>query len=334
MALRKKKSLLDQATDTVDASTPPGRSRQVDDRSTRVAASTRQAGPALADAKAKAGPALADAKAKAAPRGRRRGAALAAEKLAAGASVGRREGATEAAEAAAAKVASGGQQPKKKKGGKLKKLAALRRHRRRRRRSSPRSCRAATESRQLAVVLHPDARAPRARPTEDARRRRRPAEAISDAAETPHPVTTPDEPAEVVDVDDAVEDAAQEVASAGWSAGRFSSIQASICSHQPNSQSIRSSRSGRDLGARHLPPPHHDLLVHRQLAPDVADGEQVVEAGVRDQDDVGLGRRVERGEEAAGPRREHVGHLLGALPPSAPGRACAAGRSPGRGAAR
>ena len=102
------------------------------------------------------------------------------------------------------------------------------------------------------------------------------------------------------------------------SSGRFSATQASIRSHQPKSQSIRASRSVGDLLARHLPPAHDDPLVHRQLAPHVADGEQVVEPGVGDQHDVGVRGRVERGEEAAGPRRQHVGHPLGAAGPSAP----------------
>ena len=68
-----------------------------------------------------------------------------------------------------------------------------------------------------------------------------------------------------------------------------------------------------DLGAGDLPPAHDDALVHRQLAPDVADGQHVVEAGVRHQDDVGVGGGVQRGEEAARPGGEHVGHRLGAL---------------------
>ena len=42
------------------------------------------------------------------------------------------------------------------------------------------------------------------------------------------------------------------------------------------------------------------------------DGEQVVQPGMRDQHDVGLGRRVQRGQQPAGARREHVGHPLGA----------------------
>ena len=112
---------------------------------------------------------------------------------------------------------------------------------------------------------------------------------------------------------------------------RGRSIHASIRSHQPKSHSIRSSRSCGDLGALDRPPAHHDALVHRQLAPDVADGEHVVEPGVRDQDDVGVGRAVEGGQEAAGAWGEHVGHLLGALRPSSPGRACAAARCRARG---
>ena len=113
-------------------------------------------------------------------------------------------------------------------------------------------------------------------------------------AEAPHPVTTPDDPAEGRDVDEGGATArptgtdqaptpqagtrrrrrrprglARRGRSGGLAAG-CSSIQASIRSHQSKSHSIRSSRPGRDLLARHLPPAHHDPLVHRQLAPQVA----------------------------------------------------------------
>ena len=68
------------------------------------------------------------------------------------------------------------------------------------------------------------------------------------------------------------------VGAAGRSSARWSSIQASMRSHQANSHSIWASRSGGDLGAGHLPPLHQQPLVHRQLAPHVADGEHVVHA--------------------------------------------------------
>ncbi len=68
-----------------------------------------------------------------------------------------------------------------------------------------------------------------------------------------------------------------------------------------------------DLRARHLPPLHQQPLVHRQLTPDVADGEQVIHARVRNEHDVGRRCGVQRREEAARPRCQHVGHRLGAV---------------------
>jgi len=53
---------------------------------------------------------------------------------------------------------------------------------------------------------------------------------------------------------------------------------------------------GGDLVAGHLPPPHHDHLVHGQLAPHVADGEHVVETGVGHEHDVRVGSCVQGGQ--------------------------------------
>ena len=67
------------------------------------------------------------------------------------------------------------------------------------------------DQRQLAVVVRADAGAGSGEPaTADGRQRRRggssPDEAIADAAEQPHAVSTPDDPAETVTID---EDAAK-----------------------------------------------------------------------------------------------------------------------------
>ena len=75
---------------------------------------------------------------------------------------------------------------------------------------------------------------------------------------------------------------------------------------------MRASRPSGISVARHPPPAHGDLLVHRQLAPQVADGQQVVEPGVGDHQHVGLGRGLQRGQYAAGAGRQDVDHLLGA----------------------
>lgn len=123
MRLRKKKTILDQATDYVDSLRP-----QVEAAVAQALDAVEEfvegtARPALADAKEKAGPALADARVKAADyatEARKKaapmvatGAALAAERAAA------------AKEVADAKVAQLRGEPPKKKGGKLKKLALL-----------------------------------------------------------------------------------------------------------------------------------------------------------------------------------------------------------------
>jgi hypothetical protein len=167
MALRKKKTLLDQASDYIDQVRPQVESavasaldaaEEFYENTARPALldAKEKAGPAIADAREQAGPALADARDKAAP-------LVAAGAAKAG------EAAASAKEAADAKVAQlrGEEEPQKKKGSKLKKLAFF----------------AA-----LAGAAGPD-------------------EALSDAADEPQPVTTPDEPAEVIDLETPVEDA-------------------------------------------------------------------------------------------------------------------------------
>ena len=190
MGLRKNKSLLDQASDTV--------SQYVDQvkpqLETAVASAKDKAGPALADARAKAGPAIADAKAKAAPV-LATGAALAAEKVAVAA-----EKATQAADAAAVKVDQAAQ-PKKKKH-RLRKLvlvtgiAAGAAYVASRLRGGNES-----QSWQSSYTPTPAPPAPRGPVTPDDEGGATPTEAIADQAESPHPVTTPDDPADVVDID-------------------------------------------------------------------------------------------------------------------------------------
>jgi hypothetical protein len=193
MGVRKKKTLLDQATGTV--------SQYVDQVKPQVesavATAKDKAGPVLADAKAKAGPVLADAKAKAGP-AVATGAAVAAEKIAAGATLAA-EKATEAAQAAAMKVEDV-TTPEKKKGGKLRKLlvltgiAALAALIVKRMQSSG----GESENWQSSYTPTP---APRAA-GEDDPAGASPDEAIADSAEAPHPVTTPEDPADIVNVDD------------------------------------------------------------------------------------------------------------------------------------
>jgi hypothetical protein len=203
MGSRKNKSLLDQATDTVSQY-----AEQVKPQlESAVATAKEKAGPALADAKAKAGPALADAKAKAAPviadaRAKAApvvasGAAIAAEKIAAGASIAA-EKAAAGAQAAAEKVDAVAT-TKEKKGGKLKKLliftgiaaaAAFL--------VKKLQGRGQSDNWQSSYTPTP---APRPAPEKDTGGAS-PDEAIADSAEAPHPVTTPDDPADVIDVDD------------------------------------------------------------------------------------------------------------------------------------
>jgi len=207
MGLRKNKSILDQAGDTVN-----GYVEQVKPQLEAAVATAREkAGPALADARDKAGPAIADAKAKAAPyiadaRDKAgpaiaAGAALAAEKIAAAAEL-----AADAAESAADKVAEAAE-PKKKKGSKLKKLvlitglaaaAAFVASRLRGGKESQNWQSSYSPTPAPAPVPPP---APPVR-TEDDEAGASPGEAIADQAESPHPVTTPDDPADVVEVDD------------------------------------------------------------------------------------------------------------------------------------
>ena len=219
MALRKKKTLLDQASDYIDQVRPQVESAVATALDAAEEFYENTARPALIDAKDKAGPALADAKEKAAPlvaagaAKASEAAAQAKEKavplVAAGAAKAS-EAAAQAKQAADAKVSQlKGEEETKKKGGKLKKLALFAALAgvvgfvARKLQSGGQS-----DNWQSSYVPTP-APAPTptpARPADDAGAAG-PDEALSDAADEPQPVTTPDEPAEVIDLETPVEDA-------------------------------------------------------------------------------------------------------------------------------
>ena len=207
MRLRKKKSLLDQANDYVEAVKP-----QIES----AVATAREyventALPRIADARDRAGTSFAEAREKAAPV-LAAGAALAAEKASSGASLAA-EKAAEGRDLAAAKVADLQGKPQKKKGGKLKKLllitglAAVVGIVARRLQGG-----GSSDNWQSSYVPTPaptppapaSPAAPMAGTDEatDDSGGSSPDEALADQAESPHAVTTPDDPAEVVDLED------------------------------------------------------------------------------------------------------------------------------------
>ena len=207
MGLRKKKSLLDQASDYVDQAVETVRPQfesavaTAKDKAGPVIADARtKAAPVIADARAKAAPVIADAKAKAGP-AVASGAAIAAEKIASGAAYAA-EKTAEASQAAADKVSDVA--TPKKKGSKLKKLLLI----------TGLAAGAAFVAKKLkggssqsdnwqssyTPTPAPTPAAPK-KPAED-EGGSSPDEALADQAEAPHPVTTPDDPADVVDVDD------------------------------------------------------------------------------------------------------------------------------------
>jgi hypothetical protein len=200
MALRKKKSLLDQASDYIDQVRPQVESAVASALDAAEEFYETTARPALVDAKTKAGPALADAREKAAPyvAEARDLAASTASDLAAKAS----ELADQAKEAADAQVANV-RGEEKKKGSKLKKVAFF----------AAIAGAIAFVARKIQSSGQSDnwqssyVPTPAPAPTTDDAGAAGPDEALSDAADEPHAVTTPDDPAEVVDLESPVEDA-------------------------------------------------------------------------------------------------------------------------------
>jgi hypothetical protein len=213
MARRKKQSLLDQAADYIDQVRPQVESAVASALDAAEDFYEKTARPALADARDKAGPALADAREKAAPyvaEARERASAAFADAreqagplVAAGAERAS-EVAAQAKEAADARVAQlRGEE--KKKGSRLKKFAIF----------AALAGAAGFIAKKLqgggqsanwqSSYVPTPAPAPSSA-TDDAGAAG-PDEAISDAADEPQPVTTPDEPAEVIDLEPPVEDA-------------------------------------------------------------------------------------------------------------------------------
>ena len=205
MGLRRKKSLIDQAADIIDDAKPKLESA--------VTTAKDKTLPLLADAKDKAAPVIADAKAKAGP-ALAEGAAIAADKASAGAAIAAEKAAI-ARDLAAEKAAVGrdlaatkvaelkGEKPKK--GGKLKKLllvtglAAAGGFVYKKLRSD-----ATEDNWQSSYMPTPAPPATPSAPQADADDAggSSPDEAIADAAETPHAVSTPDDPAETVTIDE------------------------------------------------------------------------------------------------------------------------------------
>jgi hypothetical protein len=228
MALRKKKSLLDQASDYIDQVRPQVESAVTtaidaaeefyektarpalldakekavpalvdarDKAAPYVAEARDRAAAALSDARDQAGPALADAKAKAAP-------------LAAAAATRAGEVASQAKEAADARVAQlRGEEPPKKKGGKLRKVALFAALAgavgfvAKKLQSSGQN-----DNWQSSYVPTPAPATPAAAKPADDAGAAGVDEALSDATDEPKAPTTPDAPAEVIDLDTPVED--------------------------------------------------------------------------------------------------------------------------------
>jgi hypothetical protein len=218
MRLRKKKSLLDQATDYVDSVRP-----QVEAAVSQAFDAVEEfvhdtARPALHDAREKAGPALADARTKAAAaavEAREKAApvvadarAKAAPLIASGAAMAG-EKASAVKDLADQKVAELKGEPPKKKGGKLKKIALFAAvagavgFAAKKLQGSQQS-----DNWQSSYVPAPppagatSPKAPGAPTVNDDPGGAAPDEAIADQSETAHDVTTPDDPAEVVPIDE------------------------------------------------------------------------------------------------------------------------------------
>jgi vacuolar-type H+-ATPase subunit H len=217
MRIRRKKTLIEQAADYVEAAVETARDKagpilaDARDKTAPILADARvKAGPAIADARDKAGPAIADARAKAAPL-LAQSAAIASERAAAAMELAA-ERAAAGRDLASAKAAELRQQPKKKH--RVRKLlvftglAAALGFVVKKFTSSPDK-----DSWQSSYTPTPPANASSETPIFDAAQAASdepvtddeggaaPGEAIADAVEEPHPVTTPDEPADVVAVE-------------------------------------------------------------------------------------------------------------------------------------
>ncbi len=218
MGIRRKKTLLQQAADYVEAAVDTAREKagpvlaDARDKAGPVLADAREkAGPAWADAKDKAGPVLADAREKAAPL-IAQGAAIASERASAAADLAAEKAAT-GRDLAAAKAAELKSTPKKKH--RLRKLllitgvAALLGF-------VAKKMQGGSEKDNWQSSYTPTpAPAPRDADATDTpiadslvgdslvgdEGGAAPDEAIADAVEEEHPVTTPDEPADVVELE-------------------------------------------------------------------------------------------------------------------------------------
>jgi hypothetical protein len=207
MRIRRKKTLIEQAADYVEAAVESAR-----EKAGPILADARdKAGPALADARDKAGPMLADARDKAAPL-LAQSAAIASERASAAVELAADKAAV-GRDLAAAKAAELRGEPKKKH--RLRKLmvftglAALLGFVYQKARGSSES-----DNWQSSYTPTPPPRPASETPIFDAAASESsdesvaddeggasPDEAIADAVEEQHPVTTPDEPADVVELE-------------------------------------------------------------------------------------------------------------------------------------
>ncbi len=230
MGLRKKKSLIDRASDYVESAKPQIESAvaSAKDRATPLLSDARdKAAPVIADARSKAAPVIADARGKAAPliadaRDKvgpvvtdarlkagpviAEGAAVAADKAAIGATLAAEKAALgrDLATAKAAELRKEG-----KKGGKLKKLllfgglaaaagVAYKKF----------SGQATSDNWQSSYTPAPapapssDASRPVATEPADDSAGSSPDEVLADSTGEPHPVSTPDDPAEVISLEE------------------------------------------------------------------------------------------------------------------------------------
>ncbi len=224
MAFRKKKSLIDQAADYIDQVRPQVESAVASALDAAEDFYEKTARPALLDAKDKAGPALADARDKAAPyvaEARERATAALADAreqaapVVASSAARASELAAQAKEAADAQVAQLRGQPQKKKGGKLKKVALFaalagavgfvaKKLQGGGQSDNWQSSYVPTPAPAATPTPTPSTSGPTSTANDEGAAG--PDEALSDAADEPRPVTTPDDPAEVVDLETAVED--------------------------------------------------------------------------------------------------------------------------------